>query len=210
MENTKKIYGDAFERIVEASAELFAENAFHSVGVREIANKANVNISMISYYFGGKSGILIEILNRFFDMQMSTLRKSIVDTDTKEESIKRLFSNIVDMIRNNTHICLIGFSDLPNNVPEVYELKVNKTHQMMEIGNQISTKFCIDFCKKDELTHILGPAMMSMLISHFTHKNFISQIYKVEFDNTYYETYCNTLAELFLYGITWFLNQKNQ
>lgn len=141
---------------------------------------------------------------------MSTLRKSIVDTDTKEESIKRLFSNIVDMIRNNTHICLIGFSDLPNNVPEVYELKVNKTHQMMEIGNQISTKFCIDFCKKDELTHILGPAMMSMLISHLTHKNFISQIYKVEFDNTYYETYCNTLAELFLYGITGFSNQKNQ
>jgi AcrR family transcriptional regulator len=209
MENNKKIWGDAFERIVEASAELFAENAFHSVGVREIANKANVNISMISYYFGGKAGILIEILNRFFDMQFSTLKNSIVETDSKEESIKRLFRNIVDMIRTHTNICLIGFSDLPNNVPEVYELKVNKTHQMMEIGNQISTKFCIDFYK-DELTHILGPAMMSMLISHFTHKNFISQIYKIEFDNTYYDTYSNTLAELFLYGITGFSTEKNQ
>jgi AcrR family transcriptional regulator len=209
MENNKKIWGDAFERIVEASAELFAENAFHSVGVREIANKANVNISMISYYFGGKAGILIEILNRFFDMQFSTLKNSIVETDSKEESIKRLFRNIVDMIRTHTNICLIGFSDLPNNVPEVYELKVNKTHQMMEIGNQISTKFCIDFCK-DELTHILGPAMMSMLISHFTHKNFITQIYKIEFDNTYYDTYSNTLAELFLYGITGFSTEKNQ
>ena len=209
MENNKKIWGDAFERIVEASAELFAENAFHSVGVREIANKANVNISMISYYFGGKAGILIEILNRFFDMQFSTLKNSIVETDSKEESIKRLFRNIVDMIRTHTNICLIGFSDLPNNVPEVYELKVNKTHQMMEIGNQISTKFCIDFCK-DELTHILGPAMMSMLISHFTHKNFITQIYKIEFDNTYYDTYSNTLAELFLYGITGFSTEKNK
>jgi AcrR family transcriptional regulator len=209
MENNKKIWGDAFERIVEASAELFAENAFHSVGVREIANKANVNISMISYYFGGKAGILIEILNRFFDMQFSTLKNSIVETDSKEESIKRLFRNIVDMIRTHTNICLIGFSDLPNNVPEVYELKVNKTHQMMEIGNQISTRFCIDFCK-DELTHILGPAMMSMLISHFTHKNFISQIYKIEFDNNYYDTYSNTLAELFLYGITGFSTEKNQ
>jgi hypothetical protein len=209
MENYKKICGDAFERIVEASAELFAENAFHSVGVREIANKANVNISMISYYFGGKAGILIEILNRFFDMQFSTLKNSIVETDSKEESIKRLFRNIVDMIRTHTNICLIGFSDLPNNVPEVYELKVNKTHQMMEIGNQISIKFCIDFCK-DELTHIMGPAMMSMLISHFTHKNFITQIYKIEFDNTYYVTYSNTLAELFLYGITGFSTEKNQ
>ena len=209
MENNKKIYGDAFERIVEASAELFAENAFHSVGVREIANKANVNISMISYYFGGKAGILIEILNRFFDMQLNTMKKSIVATDTKEESVKRLFKNIVDMVRVSTNICIIGFSDLPNNVPEVYELKINKTNQIMDIGNQISTKFCIDFCKKDELTHILGPAMMSMLISHFTHKNFISQIYKIEFDDNYYNTYCNTLAELFLYGITRFSVEKN-
>ncbi len=209
MENSKKINRYAFERIVEASTELFAENAFHSVSVREIANKAEVNISMISYYFGGKSGILIEILNRFFEMQFNTLKISIVETDTKEESIKRLFRNIVEMIRNNTNICLIGFSDLPNNVPEVYELKVNKTHKMMEIGNQISTKFFIDFSKKDELAHILGPAIMSMLISHFKHKNFISQIYNVEFDNTYYETYCKALAELFLYGITGLSERKN-
>jgi AcrR family transcriptional regulator len=209
MENNKKICGDAFERIVDASAELFAENAFHSVGVREIANKANVNISMISYYFGGKAGILIEILNRFFDMQLNTMKMSILESDTKEESIKRLFKNIVSMVRAHTNICLIGFSDLPNNVPEVYELKVNKTHQMMEMGNQISTKFCIDFCK-DDISHILGPAMMSMLISHFTHKNFISQIYKIEFDNNYYDTYCNTLAELFLYGITGFSKEKKQ
>ncbi|NVN93945.1 MAG: TetR/AcrR family transcriptional regulator [Bacteroidetes bacterium] len=208
MEVSKKIQGDAFERIVDASAELFAENAFHSVGVREIANKANVNISMISYYFGGKAGILIEILNRFFDLQLGTLKASIIETDTKEQSIKRMFHNIVSMIRNHTNICLIGFSDLPNNVPEVYDLKINKTNQMMEIGNQISTKFGIDFCRQEQ-NHIIGPAMMSMLISHFTHKNFISQIYKVEFNDEYYDSYCNTLADLFLFGITGFL-KKNE
>ncbi len=202
MVNSKKIQGDAFERIVEASAELFAENAFHSVSVREIANKADVNISMISYYFGGKAGVLIEILNRFFDMHLSTIKNSIVEGDTKEQAIKRLFKNIVKRIRNNTNIYLIGCSDLPNNVPEVYDLKINKTSQLIELGSQISVKFGIDFAVKKELNCILGPAMMSLLISHFIHKNFLSQIFKANFDDNYYETYSNTMAELFLYGIT--------
>jgi len=192
---------DSFERIVNASAELFAKYSFHSVSVREIASKANVNISMISYYFGGKSGILIEIINRFFDLHFRTIKASIIDTDNQELTIKRLFKNMVNMIRNNTNICLIGFSDLPSNVPEVFELKINKTNQLIEIGNQISTKFGIDLTINKEIALILGPAMMSMLTSHFTHKNSISKQYNVVFDDEYYEKYSNTLAELFLHGI---------
>ena len=137
------------------------------------------------------------------------MRESIVENENGEESVKRLFINIVKMIRNHTNICLVGFSDIPNNVPEVYELKINKVNQLMELGNQISAKFNIDFLKSNNITHILGPAMMSMLISHFTHKNFISLTYQIEFNEEYYETYSNTLAELLLYGITGFSNQKN-
>lgn len=192
---------DAFEIIVNASAELFSKYSYHSVSVREIANKANVNISMISYYFGGKAGILIEILNRFFDLHFNTIRASIIETDTEELTIKRLFKNMVNMIRLHTDICLIGFSDLPSNVPEVYELKINKSNQLIELGNQISNKFGIDFNNNKDIAYILGPAMMSMLTSHFTHKNSISQQFKVDFDDEYYEKYSNTLAELFLYGI---------
>ncbi len=208
MGNLKKVQTDVYERIVEVSAELFAENTFQSVGVREIANKAGVNISMISYYFGGKAGILIEILNRFFDMQLNAIKISIVSGDSKEKSIKRLFKNLVKMIKNNTHICLIGFSDLPNNVPEVYDLKVNKTSQLIEIGIQISEKFGIDEKVRKKLTPILGSAMMSMLISHFEHKNYIALTYKINFDDHYYDAYSEILAELFLYGLTGFSKDK--
>lgn len=199
---------DAFERIVNASAELFSIYSFHSVSVREIAKKANVNISMISYYFGGKAGILIEIINRFFDLHFGVIKASIIDTDTEEQTIKRLFKNMVDILRFNTHICLVGFSDLPNNVPEVFDLKINKTNRLIELGNQISKKFGIDFNINKDIAYILGPAMMSMLTSHFTHKNSISQQFKIAYDDEYYEKYSNTLAELFLYGIFGLKNFK--
>ena len=53
------------ERIVRAAAALFAEKGFAGIGVREISKAADVNISMISYYFSGKIGVLKAIVENF-------------------------------------------------------------------------------------------------------------------------------------------------
>ena len=42
------------ENILFAAEKLFAEKGFEGTSTREIAKDANVNISMISYYFGSK------------------------------------------------------------------------------------------------------------------------------------------------------------
>ena len=209
METSRKNKDDNFERIIKACVNLFAENDFHSICLKEIANKANVNVSMIPYYFKCKTSILIEILNRFFDLHLSTLKSSIVESDTKEQSIKRVFKNILIMIRQNTNICLIGYSNLPNNIQEVYDFKQNKTNQLTEIENQISKKVGIDFSLNRELTYILKTTVINTLIFHFKNKKFILQTYKIDFDDNYYETYCNILTKFFLYGITSFSRKKN-
>jgi len=60
MENDPKL------RIIDVATELFAQKGYAAVGVREIAKDAEVNISMISYYFGGKVGLLKYIIEEFF------------------------------------------------------------------------------------------------------------------------------------------------
>ena len=42
------------ENILFAAEKLFAEHGFQGTSTREISKAANVNISMISYYFGSK------------------------------------------------------------------------------------------------------------------------------------------------------------
>ena len=39
----------------------------NGVSVRELASAAGVNLSMISYYFGGKEGLYAEILKEQFE-----------------------------------------------------------------------------------------------------------------------------------------------
>jgi AcrR family transcriptional regulator len=51
-------YGEKQLRIMEAAEELFAETGFNGTSVRDIAEKAQVNLAMISYYFGSKDKLL--------------------------------------------------------------------------------------------------------------------------------------------------------
>jgi AcrR family transcriptional regulator len=44
--------------ILEAAEKLFASQGFHGTSVRDIAHEADVNIAMISYYFGSKEKLI--------------------------------------------------------------------------------------------------------------------------------------------------------
>lgn len=52
---------------IEAVAEqLFAKNGYDVVTVRDIARMAEVNISLISYHFGGKENLYSHIISKYF------------------------------------------------------------------------------------------------------------------------------------------------
>ncbi len=65
------------DRIFNAAISLFAQKGYSAVGVRELATEAGVNISMISYYFGGKIGLLKDIIEQFYNEYSEIIRNSI-------------------------------------------------------------------------------------------------------------------------------------
>lgn len=50
--------------ILDAAEELFAANGFTAVSIRDIAQAAGANPGSISYHFGSKDGLLLEIYRR--------------------------------------------------------------------------------------------------------------------------------------------------
>lgn len=55
------------ERIFNAALDLFYHRGFHQTSVRQIAEKADVNPAMISYYFKGKKGLLEQVMIQFYE-----------------------------------------------------------------------------------------------------------------------------------------------
>jgi TetR/AcrR family transcriptional regulator len=57
---------DSRSRILAAATPMFARHGLNGVSVRSLASAAGVNLSMISYHFGGKERLYTEILKEQF------------------------------------------------------------------------------------------------------------------------------------------------
>lgn len=83
--------------ILDAAEELFAANGFTAVSIRDIAQAAGANPGSISYHFGSKDGLLLEIYRRHCgpmnrrrgELLSEALR--IHDADNRLEAIVRAF-----------------------------------------------------------------------------------------------------------------------
>ncbi|WEK71470.1 MAG: TetR/AcrR family transcriptional regulator [Candidatus Chryseobacterium colombiense] len=90
------------ENILYAAEKLFAELGFEGTSTREIAKAANVNISMISYYFGSKEK-LYEKLVEYRMSEGQFFSKDILErTDINEwEKIEKIIDQFSGKVRNH-------------------------------------------------------------------------------------------------------------
>jgi AcrR family transcriptional regulator len=61
-------------RLLDAAAALFAEQGFHGTTVREIADRAGVNLAAGNYHFGSKRALYLEVLRDHFARIQRELR----------------------------------------------------------------------------------------------------------------------------------------
>lgn len=124
------------ERILEVATELFAKQGPDAVGVREIATKANVNLSAINYHFKNKSNLVVEVLDFAFDsatLRIEELYENRAENCSFEDFAVEVFdfyTSIGDELRiiwrmmlgMNTPPCLNPHSSRPIGPPgsEVY------------------------------------------------------------------------------------------
>lgn len=66
-------YSDKQILILETAEKLFSVNGFDGTSVRDIADKAGVNLAMISYYFGSK----LKLMEAIFEKRSMQVRESI-------------------------------------------------------------------------------------------------------------------------------------
>lgn len=53
------------ELLLEAAKKVFAKKGYDGATVKDLSDAAGVNVSLISYYFGGKEGLYRECIERF-------------------------------------------------------------------------------------------------------------------------------------------------
>jgi TetR/AcrR family transcriptional regulator len=76
---------DCRENIIASATPLFAAKGLNGVSVRDLTRAAEVNLSMISYYFGGKEGLYAAILTEQFAVLGKIEEIELLEIDTLQK-----------------------------------------------------------------------------------------------------------------------------
>lgn len=98
------------QKVIDAASSLFFQNGFHGTSVRDIADKATVNVSLISYYFKSKQGLLEYAVTQYYEAYLETIEISREKNDSllPLEKLKKMIKAIIQYKQHNHQLsCFI-------------------------------------------------------------------------------------------------------
>lgn len=90
MVGTKDMKLTGRDRLIAASLKLFSHKGFHACSIREICEAVKANISLISFHFGGKEGLLDVIFGELIEHDFNQMEQAFSHVASKEDLKIRL------------------------------------------------------------------------------------------------------------------------
>ena len=111
---------DSMQALLESAKKVFAEKGYDGATVKDLADDAGVNVSLVSYHFGGKEGLYRAVLVQFTQTGIDTIQR-ILKTPTSRgdfEARLRLFAEeFVDIHVREPDLCKIIHRDVEKLTP---------------------------------------------------------------------------------------------
>lgn len=164
-------------KIIETAEVLFAQNGFDGTSVRDIAEKAQINIAMISYYFGSKEKLLEALFNYRVEATTQKLESMITNTDaTIMDKINTMIEYYIEKFntQKNFHKILMR-EQVASGKTDLFEA----IHQFKK-RNQALVKAIIQQGQKNGefIKNIDIPILMATLIGTVSHMVTTQHFYK--------------------------------
>lgn len=119
MKTSKEPTLQARDRLLEAAENLLWREGMASLKARRLTKEANINVSMISYYFGGIDGLVTEIFNLNFEKLRNLQTQTLAEFEKSGEvTIKAIMEATIRPILNPAVYCVDGRSSIV--VHEIY------------------------------------------------------------------------------------------
>ncbi len=164
-------YSEKQVQIMEAAETLFAEKGFNGTSVRDISEKAGVNLAMISYYFGSKDKLFEALFKYRVEATKVKIETIIGRADLSAiEKVNLLIDSYIEKIMGQQcfHRVLVREQVLNNTITSKWILDMKKRNQEL-IGKLIH-----EGQKKGEFRKNIDiPMMMTTMIG--TAHNLVTQ-----------------------------------
>jgi AcrR family transcriptional regulator len=126
------------ELLLTAATRLFADKGYEGTTVKDLADAAGVNVSLVSYYFQGKEGLYRACLETFGTLNVNSAERILKNPSSREEFRLRLQMFAEEFIQ-------INFSQ-----PDVCRI-INRDFEFAADETSEVTKLVQDIFKKNYL-----------------------------------------------------------
>lgn len=112
---SKKTKENGRDRLIASSLKLFSQKGFHGCSIREICDAARANVSLVSFHFGGKEGLLDVIFEEMDSTDFSEMEKLLTSPNSKEDLRVRLelfLTSYVDFYLKNPDVVSLYLEEL--------------------------------------------------------------------------------------------------
>ena len=175
------IYNEKQVQILETAEKLFAEKGYEGASVRDIAERAGINLAMISYYFGSKE----KLMEALFDHRTRDVKERIAvlvkdQGLTPIEKVYKLVDEFIERVIIKQQFYKIMMSEqMINKNPVVLQLiKDIKFVNAQHIGKIVKEGQKLGMFKKK-----VDVIMMQSTIFGVTTQIIVNQSYYREFNN---------------------------
>ncbi|MEI6092661.1 MAG: TetR family transcriptional regulator [bacterium] len=126
--------------LINKATALFAQKGFEGTTIKDISDATGVNVSLVSYHFGGKEGLYYACLEQFGKERLAVVEKILLYPKSKEEFEIRLQMFLDELI--DVHLEKPDITEL---LHREFDSKRPKTMEIFKNTFLRSYKLLLDF-----------------------------------------------------------------
>ncbi len=190
-----EIFNEKQTQILQVAEKLFAEKGFDGTSIREISKLSDVNVAMVSYYFGSKEKLLESlIVHRTADLKNSL--EHIIDENLNPiQKIEKFIQLYIERINNNRdfhHILLFEISSKKRAMDfesfnGIKKANINSLEKIVLEGQSLN------IFRKDINLHLIIPTILGTYFYFQMHKSFLGDVLSLKTDENHNQYIKNEL-----------------
>ena len=161
-------------KILDVAEELIAKKGFEGTSVRDICSKANINVAMISYYFGSKE----KMMSYLYQYRVQRTKESFsefaqtINEGKPEMQMKEIVNYVISMLFRYSYFHgfvtqeMRSLDNVKDDLLEFYQTCVTRIDEIVKRGI-VSGVFHNAPKSEDVLTMIIGSALFVIRNKNF-------------------------------------------
>ena len=184
-----EIFNEKQIQILQVAEVQFAENGFDRTSIRAISKEANINVAMISYYFGSKEKLLESLISyrtKDLKFQLENLSSENLDPIDKVNKLIELYIHKINSNKGIYRILHFEFASEKNHfkMDAFDELRKGNLKSLTTIIKEGQNKGVF---RKDIIIELISPTILGTFFHFHMNKSFFQNLLNLneeeEFNN---------------------------